>query len=227
MTSKQREEMLGRAREANRWGLDAPAGPVTSFPQKPPSSVPEGIFAPEDLLKPVQRAEPFTMPNGKSVWVHPVSPDEAVWLNVQTVKDLQRVGEVSEAEARIRALTLAWSYQAVCACRVGPEPNAARVFHPDHAEALRKNLPNETLQQIAALSDRLGSADAASREVVRGFFDALRTWLTTCSSQLSTDTLGTWRERLEACASCVSLVSARGMLIPTDADALSALLNEE
>lgn len=219
-------ELLARAQELAQYGFHRPTGPVTQLKGKSGPAVPEGIFDPSDLLSLPTCSQPYPMPNGKVVWVHPVSPAEAIWLNVQALKEVRSLNLSDPQESALESRLRAQSYQAVCACRVGPEPTARAVFHPDHAEALRRNLPSEALQQICSLSDRLGAAGSAEYQQVLDFFDGAQTWLMTWLSQWTTVLPESGRTSLGAFVSCVGRIVQRRTWDDQDVSTLQSLIAE-
>jgi len=219
-------ELLAKAQELAQYGFHRPTGPLTQLKGKSGPAVPDGVFDPSDLLSLPARSQPYSMPNGKVVWVHPVSPEEAIWLNVQALKEVRGMNLTDPQEAALQSRLRAQSYQAVCACRVGPESTARAVFHPDHAEALRRNLPSETLQQLCALSDRLGASSDAEYQQVLDFFGNAQTWLTTWLSQWTTDLPERGRSSLEAFAACVGRIVQRRTWDEQDVAAMQGLLTD-
>lgn len=188
MNNEEARAALDRTREVALYG-HLPDGPVMEGASSPAAGD-DDLFNPDDLSLPTYRAERYRMPGGKGhVWVHPISVEEAVWVNSQAQKEVERLQGLTPYEANLQRIFRAQVYQVILACRKGPEPTATRIFHPDHAEKLRKN-PGwiEAIQQIAALSDQIagGETEAARlREALTDFFDRAGSWLGTCALRLT------------------------------------------
>jgi hypothetical protein len=229
MTPEERKRLLDQTRQVADFG-HLPAGPVTAPAAAPEAAVPAGVFSAADLFALETwetRAEPVTMPNGKTVWVHPVTDDEARWLNAQAGKEARGLTITDPEEVADWAIRRARVYQVILACRVSPEWGAPRVFAPLHADAVQRNLPLPLVETIIGTSDRLGRGVSAERAAVADFFAATRTWLQTWCSGSGGGSPENWPANLAAFASCVSRVSARGYLIPADAEAVRALFPQE
>ena len=182
-------------------GFDA-RGPGTETP------LPDGVFGPADLFDPaLYPAVEFAMPGGKRVWVHPGTVEHAAWIAGQVARERRRAAtdEDDGGAAQFTGLI----YQVICCCRAGPEPTSRQVFGPEHAETIRRNLSWETVKAICDTSDRLGGENARYEAGLADFFDATRHCFETCASRLTTDSVDSCREYLEACASTVSRMSAR------------------
>jgi len=198
----------------------APPAVLTS----PVASVPDGVFDPDVDLSPETaegegRYEWYTMPGGKRVCVHPVSPEDAGWLNRQAVREVRALGllrdDLSPEEMRAQAYDAKIEvelrgriYQAIACCRVGPLSTDAKVFRPEHARKLRAT-PGylDAVQDIARLSDSLssGKSEAALlREVMADFFGRMASWLGTWSSALSAGSCPTLPEILSDFAASVN-----------------------
>jgi hypothetical protein len=195
----------------------------TSARPAPSPAAPDGIYSAADLLSEEgYRSEPYRMPNGKQVWVHPVSPEEAMWMNRSAVSEVRASGRLREGltqqeihELNEEARTRAQVYQVVCCCRTGPEMDAPPIFQPQHADPLRKR-PGmlDAIQDICRISDSLSagtSAAALLEEALAGFFGAMTSWLGMWCSQLSTDSLTDCKEILSDFASSVSSINQPGV----------------
>lgn len=224
-TPEEAAEKLAEVERLSRFGA-MPQGPVSPAAASPAAD--SDLFsAATDLLLPT-RAERFEMPNHKKVWVHPVSPEEAVWLNAQAAREAEKIKTDSPAETAVRTQVLGQVFQVICCCRKGPEPTAAPVFTVEHAQTLYRNRGwLEPVQRICALSDRLGGDETTLQEQLVGFFGHAESFARIWSSRLSADTLETLRGHLEEFASCVSCVTQRGFLASNDLAALAAVLGEE
>ena len=200
-----------------------PQGPITANGDTngfhPTEITPGGIYSAADLLG-SYRTEWQPMPGGKQVCVHPVSPEEVIWLNAQAVREARAIPKLAESEYPLQVRIRAQVYQVICCCRTGEEPNAPQVFGPEHAEALRRNRGlYSTIQRICRLSDELGGAEDEAdqlREALADFFGRAGSWLETCSSGLSAETCEGWRQALAAFAAHVSPWKQPGSLSLTD-----------
>lgn len=159
-------------------------------------------------------AEPVRMPNGKRLWVHPLSQDQKRRVNQQVVSHFRRTGQNRPLEDPVQeqlrierlnvdALFLAQVWATVYCARQGPEPAAAPVFGEADAAALLNNAGwAEAVERIAATAERLADAPAEAtilREMLLDFFDVARKSLGTWSSQLSAAAKGDspWETCLE------------------------------
>jgi hypothetical protein len=218
MSAKITAADMEETRRAALYG-DEPQGPVTSLP-----ATSEGdAFSVDDLLALAPAAAPFTMPNGRTVWVHRLGLDDVGWLNVMALKDVKRLAITDPQEERIRYEHAAWVYQVICACRLGPDLGARKVFQPDHADVIRRNLPWETIRKIVALSDRMGEGDDQLPAMVLDFFARAESILRTWSGGLTADSWTDCRKTLGAFASCVSVIRQRKSLVSADVIALAEL----
>lgn len=197
-----------------------PARPLIEHPQAPPT-VPTGIFDPAALFQALDgRAEPYVMPNGQKVWVHPVSVEQVAWITRQVLRELRKAGLMKEPdsqeqaqERQIESEMRSRVWYAVQCCRQGPEADAPPVFPDLHraAEALRRN-PGylQAVTEIAGLAERLSqgrSEWAALKEQLQGFFGRMESWLTTLTSLSETDLPpGSCRRVLADYASSVSSI---------------------
>ena len=171
-----------------------PTPPVAPAPIPAPASIDGPIFDAGDLFAPIQRAERYSMPNGKAVWVHPVSVEEAGMINRRALAETMRLGIVApdqeasraqQGEMQVEMLNRARVWQAVFCCRAGPELAAARIFGPEHAAGLLRN-PGylSAIQEICTISDRLSEGKAETevlRESLVRFFETVGRWLLTCA----------------------------------------------
>jgi hypothetical protein len=177
--------------------------------------------------------EPYTLPNGEAVFIHPVSLQEASWASLETLKQAKRLRltrearseqEKQEQQAQVQVVAQAWlcAYRAVMVCRVGPEPTAARAIPHTDAEILVKE-PGwaKALEEVFAISDALKSGQAESelqREMFADFFEAMESALGTFVSQLDTDSwdMETFRGWLEDFAHSVSVLRQRNRWTPAE-----------
>lgn len=225
------EEQARILREYLRTG-GTPQGPVYARPTEAPTApAPGDGFTAEDLLTPLEyRAEPYVMPNGKRLWVHPVAVEEAGWLNRQAVREVQglnllRPDGTLEPGAQVELVNRARVWQCICACRTGPAPDAPKVFRSEHARALRVN-PGylKAVEEIAALSDSLnaGQSEAALyRQAVTDFFGVMTSWLGTWCSALNTDSWPTARQALGDFVHSVASLRQQGPLSGSELVALA------
>lgn len=170
-------------------------------PTPAPASAPDGIFDPAALTAVIPyRSERYRMPDGKWVWVHPLSMADYAFISRQVSKDLRRLGLVQEGLSRTAAIDQAKEaameaqsrgavWTVVCCCRQGEAPSAPVIFQLSHADELRKN-PGwaKAVEEIAALAEALAngqSETALLRELMTGFFGRMGSWLTTLHGQLS------------------------------------------
>ena len=213
-TAEQRAKRLADAVRLAEHGPE-PQGPVTgaSAAVAAPAGAP---ITTSDLLALEYHAEPYTLHNGKTVWVHPVSIDEAAWLNCQAWKEVAALGPMDEKATAIQFQLRAQVWQCVACLRTGPEPDASKAMQAEHAEILRRNagwLPD--VQQITTISDRLtgGSTETERlKAALRAFFVGATSCCETLLSQADTATVGDLRELLQGFAGSVSL--ARSLLSP-------------
>lgn len=197
-----------------------PRGPVLERPEPAPT-VPVGIFDPSGLFQALDgRAEPYRMPNGQQVWVHPVSIEQVAWITRQVLREIRKAGLMKEPdsqeqaqERQVESELRSRVWYAVHVCRQGPEPDAPEVF-PDKAraaEALRRN-PGylQAVTEIAALAESLSSGKsewAALKEQVSGFFGRMESWLASLASLSETELpTGSCRRVLQDCASSISSI---------------------
>jgi hypothetical protein len=180
-----------------------PEAPAASLPvERPaPAETPSDLFDADAALYDAAsyRTEPYTMPNGKRLWVHPFSFEERLEVSKETLGDLkaggylrapetQEAAERLELERRAAGLAIAQLYQTLRCARQGPEPGAPRVFRDEHAAALRRNPGwSSAVEAIATLSDQLseGKTEAEHlREMLTDFFGRLQSALETCCLRL-------------------------------------------
>ena len=231
MSELSRDEMLARASEASRYGK-LPGGPVGVPNEQRNAETPEGVFSIADLYEVANwtKATSVPMPGGKRVWVHPVTVEDAQWLNVQARADARTEAKVrpftTPREEAIWTTIRAQVYQVVCVCRVSETPGAGRVFKPENVDALQKNLPYGIIERIVATSEALDADTDVERQVLQDFFDACQSCMATWLSPSDGATLESSRSDLEAFASCVSRVKERGYLTTGDVEQLRALTAE-
>jgi hypothetical protein len=227
-TPEQRKEMLAHTQRVATYG-EQPAGPITG----PPAGVSvaaddEGeIFSEADLL--VQPFEPFryTMPNGRVLWIHAVSPDEAIWLNANALREVKALRLDDENEAHLQRRFRAQIYQAICVCRKGPAPDAPHVFKPESAETLRRNKGwLGAVQDIVAISDRLSrSEEDETKKALVDFFGSTASWAKTFASRLTMGSpdCSALAQIAESFAACASSIAQRGRLRANEAEQLPPL----
>jgi hypothetical protein len=213
------QQLLQHAARQTAGGV--PAGPVQGFGPAP-AALPEGVYGAHDLLQQEGPGVPFPMPGGKQVYVHPVTPDEVIWLNSLAAREVERLRLQSEPEADLNVKIRARVYQVIACCRVGAEFGAAPVFQAIHAEAVRRNLPYPLIEAICARSDRLGIQEDLGRRAVRFFGSRMGHWLATWSSRSSEDWEATCRDALARCASSVSSLKTPEELLTLELPALPA-----
>ncbi len=210
---------LEQAIRADEFGAP-PQGPVTEAPVSSNGHAPEGIFSAADLYDFMPSAVQYPMPNGKSVWVHPMSPEEVTWLNLMAFREVQRLA-VEADEAGYLRQERAKIWQVVACCRVGETGDAPRVFQPENAAALRRNRGWwQAVRDICRISDGLGSQETALTETLRDFFGILAEALHSTSSSLPNE--GSESACLARCGLLVSSIQRRGTLTPSDLEALRA-----
>ncbi len=208
---------LEQAIRADEFGAP-PQGPVTEAPAPSNGHAPEGIFSAADLYEFAPVAVQFPMPNGKAVWVHPMSPEEVTWLNLMAFREVQRMA-VEGDEAGYLRQERAKIWQVIACCRVGEAGDSPRVFQPENAAALRRNRGWwQAVRDICRISDGLGSQETALTETLRDFFGILAEALDKISVSLSNMDLGNFS--LDRCVLLVSSIQRRGMLLPSDLEAL-------
>ena len=220
---QEREDAIALSTQIQEHG-DEPRGPVTatdSIPRGARAADPDAYDPDADLNCTETGARKFRMPSGGIVWVHPLSPEEVIWLNGQADRHLTRLRLAETDPARRVAFrVLCWVYQSIACCRRGPEPGAPHVWELKNAEALYRNPRpgHETLQRIVLLCDEIGRGGAGSilTEELVGFFGATATWLRTCCSRLTTDGPENWLPALEGFASYVARIALQGTFAPSD-----------
>lgn len=224
---EERAAAIERARRLQQHGPD-PAGPMggtaPAGPLNPPS---DDSYTADDLFasSPARRKR---MPNGRWLWVHPLGLEQVVWLNGQATRHLNRLQfGASDPAKPVAYKVLAWVYQVIACCRVGPEPDAAPVFTVEHADALYRNPQpgSECIQQIVALCDELGQPGdtEALSELQADFFGVIASWLGISASRLSTDSLESWQGALREFAEFAWHIKQRGTLSKSDLQALPPL----
>lgn len=228
----ERQAALAKAQRVATYGPDpAPPVGVETAPAAPANTDEEAaaeLFSAADLAAYIAPAERYVMPGGKALWVHPLSLDEVVWVNAQALKAVRRTPPADDGEAQLQTQAWVQVFQVVACCRKGADAAAGTVFGPEDAEKLRRNRGWwESIQQIAALSDRLGSESVPLDGILAGFFGAMESWLTTCSSPSNTGSPGISPEVAGACGQFVSSIRRRGKLLRTDAETLRELTGTE
>ena len=222
-----RDQMLAESRRVANYGL-IPEGPVSTMPNPhAPAGLGEDVFSAADLLGCIYAPEEFTMPNGKRVWVHAISPDAFGWISIQVAKDIARDDAGNTEALQHHRVMVGMVWQTICACRIGPEPAAPQVFQPEHATAVRRNLSWETLRRICEVSDRVGGDSQALRGALQGFFGALQTSLEILLTRLDAGSTSTCRAGLELLVSCVSAARSRGSIEPADLHRMLSLSSSE
>jgi len=175
------------------------------------------VFSAADLAENEQTCEVYRMPGGKRLWVHPVSLEEALWINTQAMRETNQVDTRDQAEINLQIRVRAQVWQAQVCCRVGPETNAQRIFAPEDAVRLRKSPRFLTaIQEIAAISDRLsqGASEAEGlREGLRGFFERVANLLETLRGLSSITEPTCSPEAAMALADCETSVSCMRRLL--------------
>lgn len=222
-TPEERAAELKRLQELADYG-ERPSGPVTELPPSRP--VPEGIASADDLIGLSHRTRWVPMPRGKKICVHPLSLEEAGWVNAQAMAFIRRRQIKDDDPARGAWYNLGCKlFQLICAGRQGEQPGSPPVYSPSHEELLAKNLGWEKIQQLGNLSDVLG-LEAGELELITDFFGLAARFSTTLSSRLTTDSpsLGAILPALEEFGSCVLRVKQRGGLLPSDADELAVIV---
>jgi hypothetical protein len=175
-----------------------PDGPVSQTEAAPAVAPAGGGFQPGPLAL-EGRSERYTLPNGQTLWVHPCSMEEAIWVNSRALADTGKAHGLSandagwgERDVQLENTLRAQVYQVIACCRQGPEGTAEKFFQPQHAEHLRRE-PGyvNAVQEICALSDRLatgkGEAEAFREAMARFFAVAGGTWAKTWHSLLIMD----------------------------------------
>jgi hypothetical protein len=224
MTDEQKQQYLADVMEH---GPPVPGAVLTppgvSTAPAAPTEVPADVFNPATDLYDANayRSEPYTMPNGKRVWVHPVSLTETIQINRQVVKEIRAAGLMDPAKTETEAKVLAQDqgielefrgqvWQTICCARQGPSPDSPKVFIPANAEALRNN-PGlaEPLREITEISSRLAQGKGEAqllKEALCHFFGCMEPWLQTLHSQLETGSGDSCRLSLEDFANSVSVL---------------------
>jgi hypothetical protein len=176
--------------------------------------VPAGIFDPAALSEGVTgRCEPYTMPNGQKVFVHPLSPEETMSLNRRVLQELRKAGllkeglKPEEAKAQGQAAQVELKFRAavwatIYACRQSEDPQSPPVFMDHHAAKLRTAKGyGQAVQEIADLAESLQQGKSESviiAEVTDGFFGRGMSWLDAMLSLSEPDgPTGLCREQLE------------------------------
>lgn len=208
-TTAIRARLLGRVgapvRQRPENGAGAVSGPVTSpveASSEPAESADPDLFQAGDLYDfSAYPAEPVRMPNGKRLWVHPLSQDQKRRVNQQVLAHFRRTGQTRPVEDPVRerlrqeqlnvdALFLGQVWAAIYCARQGPEPEAKPVFAEQDAPALLNNPGwSDAVETIASTAERLANAPAEARilrEMLLDFFDAARRSLAILSSRLTT-----------------------------------------
>lgn len=200
MSEQERQQYMLRRYKENEAGI-TPTGPVRNAPAASAGAAESDTFdpdAPDAIL--TGRAERYRMPNGKWVWVHPCSVEEATVINARTLRmtaERHGLGDLTDkrwnspemsADRTLRGQAM----QVIHCCRRGKEATSAPIFDPlKHVEWLMRE-PGylEAIQEICALSDRLsnGQGEAeALKEAMIGFFQRAQQWAETWHGLLSTD----------------------------------------
>jgi hypothetical protein len=177
-----------------------PEGPVRGGPPSADAPAPAagGGFR-RGVLALAGRSERYTLPNGDTLWAHPCSMEEAIWVNSRALADTGKAHGLSandpgwgERDVQLENTLRAQVYQVIACCRQGPEVTDAKFFLESDADELRRE-PGyvNAVQEICALSDRLAGGRAegeAFREAMARFFGSgVGPWLKTWHSLLTTD----------------------------------------
>ncbi len=175
-----------------------PEGPVRGAEPSPASAPAGGGFQPSSLAL-EGRSERYTLPNGQTLWVHPCSMEEAIWLNSRASADtakenslLPESPEWNDRAIKLENLLRAQVYQVIACCRQEEETTSPKFFQQSDAAELRRE-PGYVgaVQDICAISDRLTAGKGegqAFREAMAGFFEvAGGKWARTWHSLLTTD----------------------------------------
>jgi hypothetical protein len=217
---EQRQALLQRFKQRE-------AGVLTHGPMREPVAAADAgdpdLFSPDDPTAILSgRAERYRMPNGKWVWVHPCSAEEATVINARAIhitQERHNLGGLEDkrwdspeiaVERQIRGKVL----QAIHCCRKGPEATSGAIFSDPlkHAEWLMRE-PGyvDAIEEIVVLSNSLSSgiAEAAFlKEAMIGFFARLQSFAETWNGRLSADSgptlLPEFCKRLEDCATSAS-----------------------
>jgi hypothetical protein len=169
------------------------------------------------------RVEPYTLPDGREVWVRPLSMKDRSRLSARIPAwladdKLYRQPAPSERAAYEQELSLEAFYRgqvwAVILCvYAGPEKGAARVFEPADKETLYTDPDwSPVVAEIVEITERLAEQRQSALQVqeglLRGFFDATEHALLTLLSQWSTDSRESCRAWIEDLAHSVSSTNA-------------------
>lgn len=210
-----RQDARERAAEIANHGA-RPSGPVTVDAELEQDDDTYGIG---DLGGAGPEPKRFRMPGGKWVWVHPLTPEDVIWINGNAARDLAQSGLKDAIERNLYYRFRGYCYQAVTCCRRGRDAGSPQIFAAKHVDALFRNRnPGSTvIEQIAKLSDSLGEAsDVELSAGALDFFGRAEGLLRTCVSQLNADTLESWREVLTAFADYASRTRLRKTLSTED-----------
>lgn len=181
-----------------------PEGPVVAQAGAPAPAIATAAQMPlsdDDILSLPYPTERYVLANKKAIWVHPVSIEEAAWLNAKAAQEVRALALTDDNAAAIRFQAHARVWQVVLCVRSGPELGAPTALKHAHAEVLRRNAGwLNDVDRIVKISDGLtGGASESERlkEALRGFFETAESFCETLISQLDTDTPEALRPTLE------------------------------
>lgn len=205
----------------------SPQGLIAAAGTAPPTPLAADAYVATDEDEGGTAARRHRMPNGKWLWIHPLSPEQCVWLNGQAKRHLERLRMKSEDPAYpVAYRALGWVYQAIACCRTGPEPDAPPVWTVDRADRLYRNpKPGlEALQEIVRRCDELGRGqEEALSEELRGFFGDIAGRLNSWSGLLTIVSPRSLQRHVAGLASCFASIGRRGTFSPMDRELLAAL----
>jgi len=197
-----------------------PAGPVVLASAGTAAPMDDGYDADEDLAGSASGARKFTMPNGRILWVHPIGPEQVLWINGQATRHVGRLALKPDDPMRPLAYRMvAWVYQVIACCRKGEAPDAPYVYTEKHAESLFRNPRpgHECIQRIVHLCDSLGNQqeESLSTELV-DFFAGTASWLSILRSRWNTVSRESGLAALAAYERFVARITLRGKLSVSD-----------
>jgi hypothetical protein len=216
-----------------------PAGPVRD--EAPPSvSAPAAGGFQRTPLSLGDRSERYPLPNCQTLWVHPCSVDDKIFINCRSVEDTAKTRQLGDEPTAFAARAVqmetiirAQVYQVVACCRQGAEPTSAPFFQPADAEYLRRE-PGyiNAIEEICAISDSLTagrSESAALKEAMAYFFSRTQRWAETWCSRLATgsseSSLPEFLANLEDFGRSASALSQPSGCFPGSLAVLSAVLS--
>jgi hypothetical protein len=191
------EQMLEKAKGLfHQLGYGGASGdPDLPAVRRPAESVPteEGIFTIADLGPALlDKGLPYTMPNGKRVYVHALSQRDQqrlIRLAGSRRDREQSVGDPMQARVLAEEITRdVQVFTVILACRTGEERTAPEVFQVEDFGALRAYLKAGVVSEICQLVDTQSGAPESLPAGVRRFFMATQRLCETLLSRCGNST---------------------------------------